>query len=110
MAADAATDEAAEAQRHRRWFVGENGTLHDAVSGRPYSIDEICVKLTLSESKEDASKTDTASSSSSNSNDAWDDAAEWEAGLIPPGVSLRCVPHAREWFRSSHNFYPMIFK
>ena len=110
MAAGAAMDEAAEAQRHRRWFVSENGTLHDAVSGRPYSIDEICVKLTLSESKEDASKTDTASSSSSNSNDAWDDAAEWEAGLIPPGVSLRCVPHAREWFRSSHNFYPMIFK
>jgi tetratricopeptide (TPR) repeat protein len=103
MAADSAADEEAELQRHVRWFEGENGTVHDAVSGQPYSIDELCVHLTVkeeavTETKEEAHSSDTPSSGGSDSDNAWDDAAKWEAGLLPSSVSLRCVSCARAFF------------
>jgi tetratricopeptide (TPR) repeat protein len=92
MDADCATDEAVELQRHLRWFEGENSTVHDAVSGRPHSIDELCIHLIVIETKaENAHKSNTASSGCGNSDDTWDSAATWEAGLLPPGVSFRCV-------------------
>ena len=93
MAAGSAVNEAAEQQRHLRWFEGENGTVHDAVSGRPHSIDKLCILLRVSETTEEegAHKSDAALSGSADSDDAWDSAATWEAGLLPPGVSFRCV-------------------
>ena len=99
MAADSAMDEAAEQQRHLRWFEGENGTVHDAVSGRPHSIDTLCIRLRVSETKEEGAhnKSDAALSGGADSDDdPWNDAATWEAGLLPSGVSLRCVSHVHE--------------
>ena len=97
-AGSAVVDEAAEQQRYLRWFEGENGTVHDAVSGRPHSIDKLCIRLRVSETKEKgAHKSDIAFSGSVDSDeDPWNDAATWEAGLLPSGVSLRCVSHVHE--------------
>ena len=99
MATGSAADEAAEQQRHLRWFEGENGTVHDAVSGRPHSIDKLCIRLRVSETTEEegAHKSDaTLSGGADLDDDPFSDAAKWEAGLLPSGVSLRCVSHVHE--------------